>query len=170
MCLRGWETPVWTIFCMFERRYKSLPSINLPYADYRLSTSSAKRYRLYREFLCRRPKSIFSSHIEVLCLLPQYCHLYIHTGHNIDATGLSKWVTLPVCLSIMYINKTIEIQTIIYSVFIKYKTGGDTFATDCIIINLLVADPERWANRVVNTLCIQTNKIHKILWLDFIFY
>jgi hypothetical protein len=125
---------------MFERRYKSLPSTNLPDAGYLPSTSSNEPCRLYREHLCRRPKSIFRSHFEALCLHRQYCLLYIHTGHNMDATVLSMGIPMRVSFKFYARHKNIDIQTRIYSVFIKYRKEGDIFDTDCIIVNLLVAD------------------------------
>ena len=96
---------------MFQRRYKSLPSINLPVAGYRPSTSSAEPCRFYREYLCRRPKSIFRTYVEVLCLLPQYCLLYIHNDHNLDATVFSKGITLRVFFNILL---TVHLNIFVY--------------------------------------------------------
>jgi len=104
MCLRAVDTLVYTIFCMFQRRCKSLPSINLPDAADRPSNSPAEPFKLYSECLCRRLKSIFRTYVEALCLLPRHCPLYIHTGHNTDATVLSMGIPLRACLIIMYIT------------------------------------------------------------------
>jgi hypothetical protein len=107
MGLRAVDTLVYTIFCMSQRRYKFLPSINLPDAAYRPSNSSAEPCKLYRGCLCRRLKSIFRTYVEALCLLPQHCPLYIHTDHNTDATVLSMGLSLRACL-IMYITMLLK--------------------------------------------------------------